>query len=421
MKLHIHPLVALADERVSISISELPPSGKVKISASLCLPWAPDVPLESFAWFTADAAGQIDLSTQKPDNGCYNYVGSMGLIESVMNPDPHAIQKLGENISVDQSMFIDVTAECGLDHTSARLERQFKTPDIKCLSIRDEFVGDLFYSENSDHKTIVNLVGSSGDLAALAPMSALLASRGFNVLSLTYFKAEGLPPALAEIPLEYFERVFAWLEKNPITHAKELMLLGTSKGGELALLLASRYPFIIRVAAFSPHAYCFQGLNFKNVSSWTYQGEAIPYIRLRNRVLFLNALNCFLRNQPFGFAHTYRKGLAAAANQEATRIKIENAQADILLFAGRQDNMWNSYDGCVEIVEQLRKHNYPHAYDFFCYEKAGHQTYAPYIIPAGIISMKMGPRLTFTLGGTLETNAHAMADSWEKAIAFFRR
>jgi hypothetical protein len=44
--------------------------------------------------------------------------------------------------------------------------------------------------------------------------------------------------------------------------------MSQSKGGELALLLASRYPFIKKVAAFVPHAYSFQGLAFKNVSSY---------------------------------------------------------------------------------------------------------------------------------------------------------
>ncbi|HTP09061.1 MAG TPA: acyl-CoA thioesterase/BAAT N-terminal domain-containing protein, partial [Anaerolineae bacterium] len=71
MKLHVQPLVALCDEKVSISISELPPASKVKLSASLRLPWAKDVVFESLAWFTADALGRVDLSRQKPDSGSY--------------------------------------------------------------------------------------------------------------------------------------------------------------------------------------------------------------------------------------------------------------------------------------------------------------------------------------------------------------
>ena len=76
MKLHIQPLVAICDERLDICVSELPSLSKVKMSCSLCLPWAKDVLFESFAWFTADSTGNIDLSRQKPDSGSYDFVDS---------------------------------------------------------------------------------------------------------------------------------------------------------------------------------------------------------------------------------------------------------------------------------------------------------------------------------------------------------
>jgi len=114
------------------------------------------------------------------------------------------------------------------------------------------------------------------------------------------------------------------------------------------------------------------------------------------------------------------KGLDATKNREDARIKIENAKADILLFAGERDNIWNAYDGCDQIMDDLRKHNFQYNYNFFAYENAGHPFYAPYIIPVGETMIKLAPRLIFSIGGTLEGNAHAQADSWEKAIEFFK-
>lgn len=52
---------------------------------------------------------------------------------------------------------------------------------------------------------------------------------------------EGTYKTLEEVPLEYFEKVFKWISENEITNTKEIFVHGTSKGGELALLLASRY------------------------------------------------------------------------------------------------------------------------------------------------------------------------------------
>jgi dienelactone hydrolase len=421
MKLHIQPLVALCDEKLSICVSEVPPFSKVKISASMYLPWAKTVAYESFAPFTADSSGVVDLSKQKPDSGSYDFIDSMGLVVSMRSKDPKAMEKITQNISVGESMFIDILAECGQERASATMERLFKTPEIKSQRITDEFVGELFYSDEPGHKTIVWLGGSGGGLGINSLLCAPLASHGFNVLSLPFFGEKGLPAQLSRIPLEYFEKAFAWLSKNPITSGKEVWILGMSKGAELALILASRHPFITRVALWAPHAYCFQGIAFKNESSWTYAGKDLPYIRLRNRWVFANMLNGFIKNEPFEFASVYKKGVAVAKNKEAARIKVEDAHADLLLFASKQCGMWNTYDGCVEIMDTLRRHSYPHSYDLIVDEDAGEPYLVPYVIPSSESSAKMAPRLVLSTGGTLEGNAHARADAWEKAIQFFKQ
>lgn len=100
MKLQIRPLLSLVDEKIDICVSELSPFCKVKISASMSLPWAKDVTFESFAWFTADSAGKVDLSKQKPDSGTYDFIDSMGLVVSMTNKDSKAIEKIVQNISV---------------------------------------------------------------------------------------------------------------------------------------------------------------------------------------------------------------------------------------------------------------------------------------------------------------------------------
>ena len=399
MKLTIQPSVALCDEKLSISVSELPPCSKVKLSASMCLPWAKSVLFESFAWFTADAAGQVDLSRQKPDSGSYDFVDSMGLIVSLKCQDPQGLSKIGHNISTRESLFIDIVAECGGEKASARLERRFTAPEIKVQNIREEFVGDLFYSEGADRPTIVWLGGSGSGLGVNQIIAAPLASHGFNVLSLPYFGEKGLPPQLSEVPLEYFERVFAWLSKNPVAAGKEIYLFGMSKGGELALVLASRYPFIRKVALFSPHAYCFQGIAYKNVSSWTYGGKSLPFIRLKNRWVVAHFVRCFIHAEPFGFTPPYRQALAASKNKEAARIKVEEAQADLLLLATEQNGMWNSGDGCLEIMETLRKHNYPYSYELAVYEDAGEPTPPPLCDPAGGVQRQGGAPRSVVAGG----------------------
>jgi esterase/lipase len=418
MKLDIQPTVALVDQKVDICISELPAFGKVKLSASYRLPWAQDVLYESYAWFTADAKGQVDLSQQKPDSGSYDYISSMGLIESVTSSDPKALEKITQNISLDNSLFIEVTAESGPERASVTLERIFKTPEVKRQRIMDEFVGDFFYSGNPDNKTILWLGGSGSNLAINSVVAAPLASHGFNVLAVAFFGEKGLPAQLSRIPLDYFDKVFAWLANNPHTAGKDIQILGMSKGAELALLLASRYPSITRVAVWAPHAYCFQGIAYKYESSWTCQGKDLPYIHWKNSWAIAEMLRCMIKNEPFGFTTLYRKALSVAKNKEAARIRVEEAHADLMLFTSTDCGMWNTYDGSIEIMETLRKCHYPHSYELVVYPDAGEPYLVPYVFPVGITSAKMMPRLVLSMGGTLAGNAHARTDAWEKAIAF---
>jgi dienelactone hydrolase len=302
---------------------------------------------------------------------------------------------------------------------SKSLERLFKSPEVKRKKLNMS-LSENYFTNKRNNITIVVLGGSDGNSDALTLISALLASHGFNVLSLAYFNEKGLPKKLAEIPLEYFERVFQWIEKNQMTSGNDIYIHGTSKGGELALLLASRYPMIKKVVAFAPHGYCFQGLNHRNVSSWQYKGEDIPFIRIKNSVIFADVINCFIKNKPFGYTKAYRKALDTATNKHKARIKVEDAKADLLLIAGEEDNIWNACDGCHEIINTLEKHNYKYDYKLLAYEHAGHPFPLPYMIPVDVLqSMKVAPRLVFAPGGTMEGNAQAQSDSWSRTIEFF--
>jgi esterase/lipase len=419
MKLEVQPLVALCDEKVNIRITGLPASANVKVSAAMSFPWAKHVKYESVAWFTADSNGNPDLAKQKPDSGSYDFVDSMGLIVSLKQTSGD-LKDIAQGISVNENLFIDITVECGNEKESARLERLFKSPEIKCLRITDEFVGELYYAENSDNQLIIFIGGSGSGLGVNSLIAAGLASHGFTVLSLPFFSEKGLPAHLSAIPLEYFEKVFARPSNNPITKGKGIQIIGMSKGGEAAALLASRYPFIKKVALRASHAYCFQGIAFKNESSRTYEGKQLPYIRMKNLWVLEDMISCMIRNEPFGFTHTFRKSLAVARNKDEACIKIENSRADLLMFTTTECNMWNTYDGGKEIMDTLKKNNYRHKYDLNVYEDAGEQYYMPYVIPATESSMKMAPRLVPSTGGNVKGNAYAQRDTWEKTIQFLK-
>ncbi|MGX4607818.1 acyl-CoA thioester hydrolase/BAAT C-terminal domain-containing protein [Priestia sp. JNUCC 25] len=422
MNIHIKPTVALVDEKIDITITELLPGEKVKITASMHFPWATGEKYESFAWFAADSKGQVDLSKQKPNCGTYDYIDSMGLIASLKKVSSGG-ESIASNLSIDNSIFIDFVCEYKDEKKCVKIERMFKLPKVKRQEITEEFKGELFYSEKSLGKTIILLGGSDGSRSGLSFLAGPLASRGFNVLVVGYFNEDGLPEKLEEIPLEYFEQVFAWIKENPITYDDKIYIHGTSKGGELALLLASKYNIISKVAVSAPHVYCFQALNGlmsgANVSSWSYKGKSLPFIPVDNDIFYEHQRQCLEMNIPFGFTTTYKKSVEREKRKEEARIKIENAHADLLLIAGQKDNVWNTYEACLEIMDNLKKNNYKYNYTLLDYEELGHSLPIPYVIPLSeTLNVKMG-KGSFTCGGTLKGNSHGQLDSWNKTLEFF--
>ncbi len=51
------------------------------------------------------------------------------------------------------------------------------------------------------------------------------------------------------------------------------------------------------------------------------------------------------------------------------------------MITGKEDNIWNSYDGCLEILDNLKKSNYKNNVELLTCDKMGHPIPVPYIIP----------------------------------------
>ena len=116
--------------------------------------------------------------------------------------------------------------------------------------------------------------GSNGGLPTR--QAAWLASHGYAALARAYFHYEDLPPLLEAIPLEYFGKALSWMMKRPEIQPDHLAVMGSSRGGELALQLGSMYAPIHAVVAYVPANARFPsccGLTHVPYA-WTWKGQA---------------------------------------------------------------------------------------------------------------------------------------------------
>jgi acetyl esterase/lipase len=282
-------------------------------------------------------------------------------------------------------------------------------------------VGTFFAPpDGKRHPAIVVLGGSEGGLHD--EQARVLAEHGYAALALAYFGVEPLPGKLRAIPIETVSRGIDWLAARPEVDGARIGILGTSKGGELALLAASREPRIRATAAVVPSAYVWFDLAFDGTgetSSWSAGSAPVAFIP-SDPVADMAVGRAFGTGGTVSFRNTFDASFAAAspAVRDRARIPVETIAGPVLCIAGGDDREWDSPDAC-RIVHERRHAARRDAKDEEMVEPgAGHGLPfsgkpVPGSYPAG--------RATIVLGGTPEANGRGGADARDRVIAFFNR
>lgn len=249
------------------------------------------------------------------------------------------------------------------------------------------------------------LGGSEGGSAGVRRLAAPFAAQGYAVLALSYFNTEGLPPNLDRIPLEYFATGLRWLAARPEVDAGRIGIYGISKGGEAALLVASRNPRIRATVAGVPSNVVWQGIirpNWDNRSSWSEGGRPLAHLSYD-----------FSRGFSSVYA-LYENALANVAQHPDTEIPVERINGPVLLISGRADRLWPSSAMSDAVIARLRAHNFRFPAQHLALENAGHAAASPPALGAS----SLGP--DSFVGGTEEGNARGREEAWRTTLCFLR-
>lgn len=408
VKIIINPAKAIYGTPFSLKIIGLHPGETINLRATSTdtkgISWI------SNAQFKAGKNGTVDPAIMKPKKGDYLEKDALGLLWS-MQPE-NLNQKILYSNDREKGLRVKFTLTDSLGKIfSAELIRYYEDPENKlaCIQLDKNGLKGFLYSPNTGKRYpgIILLGGSNG--GAIKWMAKAIASDGFSVLTLPYWKYPGLPQNLVNIPMEYFIKAIQWIKKQETVQKGKIGVIGGSRGAELTLLLGSMVDEFKAIVAWVPAAHLWQGMEFTRlVPCWIYQGKALPFL---GSTVSPEELKKFRTGEITSFRQYFEKDLQRLDPKliQKAAIQVEKIKAPILMVSGTDDQTWPSTEFSEMIISRLKKYHFQYDYKHIKGVNAGHQVFIPDFIPGNFRGFN---------GGTRKAELHWSIKSWQETLQF---
>ena len=193
---------------------------------------------------------------------------------------------------------------------------------------------------------VIAFGGSDGGIGFGDANGKMIAPSGVAVLALAYFKEDGLPKTLDDIPLEYFVQAIDYVQTVTSIDASRIGVVSGSRGSEAAFLLASMDDRIKSLAVTTPSYVSWGGT--KSDSAWTIGGVAVPALSLK-------------LDDTISKLNRYRTALENKDAVEIATFHMEKINGPIFIISAKNDQVWPSYDMSVAIEAYLARHKFKHS------------------------------------------------------------
>lgn len=387
------------------------------------------------ASYRADGSGTIDLGASAPLPGSsYDRADPAGLFWS-MAPERRLAANGGRQgpalVSQAELQPDQVRLEAEIDGrivVRADVRVRAGADGVTLRDVREPGVTGLFARGRGAGRqpAIIVVGGSEGGLDTARWAAPLLASEGYSVLGLGYFRGgepglTALQPNLEHIPLEMLEAARRWLADQPGVDVSRIAVIGVSKGAELALLAGATFPWVTAVGAFAPSHVVWEGIppddeaDRSAGSSWTYRGRPLPFVRW-SKAAERRGDQARAASGSSRLTEVHLESLAEyAGDVDAAAIPIERSRAAIFIAAGSDDAMWPSAYAAERLRERLARRD-PALVSQIEIQPTGHL----------VLGSGWGPTTQFQRaqgllqGGNARLDAEAQRRIWPLFLQFLR-
>ena len=412
-KLFVEPVITPVTEPVSIWGAGFKANAPITIKASMnCL--SEKLSFSSHAHFTTSENGSFSLLDTKSTGGSYVGTHGMGLFWSMVHGvgSYNLIQVVNActQLEYDFNVYSGHISEFSDSPlSSARVNRYFAGPTVTRIPVKTGSIhGTLFIPEgNGPFPSIITLYGGNKRRQVVEDAAGILSNHGFVTLALAYFGVDGLNKSYAQEPIriEFFEEAIHYLMNHEKVNPDAIGVYGISKGGDIALSMASYLSQVKAVA-------CINGSISSIGTKTTFGNKSTEMLPASfDKVSYLPDQTLNIKN-----------ALNNPRDHPDSIHNFQDSKADILMIAGLDDYNWDS-ELFVDIAKERMDHVGKTNYELHKYPGLGHFIDAPFMPPCVKFTHSLVPKGMFVYFGGKNTMQHSIHQEnvWKKVISFFFR
>lgn len=396
-----------------IRITGLPAGSILTLLAEQRIGWAGGA-LRSETRFKAAADGSVDTGRDAPIAGSYVGVSASGPLWSVQ-PTTEAIAAADGAARLEAITSSGERLSLALPALPAQISQQPVAEFPGAVLVRPAGTST---GTNARLPIVIVLGGSEGGTFTARTYAPQLAAHGFAVLGLPYYspgydpadKVPGLPTSFTDIPADRLIAVKAWIDRQTGLDNRRIAIWGVSKGGEFAVLAASRLPWISAVVGVVPSDVVWEGWGRAGpaTASFSWDGKSLPFVPYLGVDLELARV---ARGERMEMRRPHQAGRTANPERAAAAaIKAEDFAGAMLLIGGDDDRVWPSGPMARAIAERRAAAGLSTA--LLTWPDAGHALAGPGTEPVAAMLAN---------GGTASGLAAARGTAWAATIAFLKR